>query len=188
ANWAALDPEPDQWTKQFLGRDPEERTLEAFVSGGGSTRILTNSAPVAPLKPSELELLGQEANGATRTLRLHLSSPRGAWRTYLLPGRGVEILALGVNGKPLQKVGDEAFAYTALPPEGVDLTAKVRAEGPVRFTVFDKTNGLPRIPGVTLPKRPESVMPAPLSGDAEMFRGYPTFVFKSFVFDEGETP
>ena len=123
-------------------------------------------------------------SGATRTLRLHLSSPRGAWRAALLPGPGVEILALGVNGKPPQKVGDEAFAYTALPPEGVDLTVKVRAEEPVRLTVLDKTNGLPRIPGVTLPKRPESVMPAPLSAEAEGFRGYPTFVIKSFVFDK----
>ena len=188
ANWATLDPEPDQWTKRFLGGDPEESTLEAFLSGGGSTRILTHSAPVAPLKPPELKLLGQEANGTTRTLRLHLSSPRGAWRAYLLPGRGVEILALGVNGKPPQEVGDESFAYTAFPPEGVDLTVKVRAEGLVRFTVFDKTNGLPRIPGVTLPKRPDTVMPAPLSDDAEIFRGYPTFVFKSFVFGEEQTP
>ena len=188
AKWATLDPEPDEWTKRFLGRDPEERTLEEFVSGGGSTRILTNSAPVAPLKPPELELLGQETNGTTRTLRLHLSSPREAWRASILPGPGVEILAVGANGKPPQKVGDEAFAYTSLPPRGVDLAVKMRAEGPVRFTVFDKTNRLPRIPGVTLPKRPETVMPAPLAGDAEGFRGYPTFVFKSFVFGEGETP
>jgi hypothetical protein len=188
ANWATLDPEPDQWTKRFLGADPEERTLEAFVSGGGSTRILTNSAPVAPLKPPELGLLRGKTSGATRTLRLHLSSPRGAWRAALLPGPDVEILALGVNGKPPQKVGDESFAYTALPPDGVDLTVKVQAEEPIRFTVLDKTNGLPRIPGVTQPKRPESVMPAPLAGDAEGFRGYPTFVIKSFTFGDGKTP
>jgi hypothetical protein len=28
----------------------------------------------------------------------------------------------------------------------------------------------------------------PAIGDAEIFRDYPTFVFKSFVFGEGETP
>jgi hypothetical protein len=44
---------------------------------------------------------------------------------------------------------------------------------------------LPRIPGVTLPKRPESVMPAPLPAEAETFAGYPTFVSKSFVFSKG---
>jgi hypothetical protein len=185
ASWATLDPQPDQWTKRFLSENPEGSTLEEFVSGGGSTRILTSSAPVAPLKPPELELLGQKANGATRTLRLHLSSPRGAWRAAILPGPGVEVLALGVNGKPPQEVGDEAISYTALPPEGVDLQVKVRAEGPVRFTVFDKTNRLPRIPGVTLPKKPESVMPAPLPAEAEVFAGYPAFVSKSFVFGKG---
>lgn len=188
ANWVTLDPEPDAWTGRFLGGDPEERTLEEFVGGGGSTRILVSPAPGAPLKPPELELLGQEAHGTTRTLWLHLSSPRGAWRAAILPVPGVEILGWGMDSDPPQEVDDESFAYTALPREGVDLTVKVRAEGQVRFTVFDKTNGLPRIPGVTLPERPETVMPAPLSGDAETFRGYPTFVIKSFVFDEGQTP
>jgi hypothetical protein len=185
ANWATLDPELDQWTKQFLSGDTEERTVGEFFSGGGSTKILTSPAPVAPLKPPELMLLGLEANGATRTLRLHLSSPRRAWRATILPGEGVEILGWGVKGKPPQEVGDEVFAYTALPREGVNLSVKVRAAGPVRFTVIDQSNGLPRIPGITLPKRPESVMPAPLPAEAEVFAGYPTFVGKSFVFGKG---
>ena len=60
----------------------------------------------------------------------------------------------------------------------------MRASGPVRFTVIDKTNGLPRIPGVTSPKRPETVMPAPLPTEAEIFAA-PTLVIKSFVFGKG---
>jgi hypothetical protein len=188
ASWATLDPELDQWTKQFLGGDTKERTLEDLLSGGGSTKILTSPAPVAPLKPPEVELLGQEANGPTRTLRLHLASPRGAWRAFLLPGAGVEILGWGLNGKSPPEVGDESFTFTALPPEGVDLSVKVRASGPVRFTVVDQTIGLPRIPGVPLPTRPETVMPAPLPAEAEVLAGYPTFVSKSIVFSKGETP
>ena len=39
--------------------------------------------------------------------------------------------------------------------------------------------------GVTLPKKPESVMPAPLPAEAEVFAGYPAFVSKSFVFGKG---
>ena len=188
ANWATLDPELDQWTSHFLSGDTEERTAGELYGGEDPTKILTSSAPVAPLKPPELVLLGEEATGAQRTLRLHLSSPRGAWRAVLLPGAGVEILGLGVTGKPPQKTGDETFVYTALPPEGVDLTVKVRAAGAVRFTVIDQTNGLPRMSGDTLPKRPETVMPAPLPGEASFFAGYPTFVSKSFVFSGGQTP
>jgi hypothetical protein len=82
ANWATLDPEPDQWTKRFLSGDTQERSLGALYGGDDPTKVLTSRAPVAPLQPPELELLGQEANGAERTLRLHLSSPREAWRTY----------------------------------------------------------------------------------------------------------
>lgn len=87
ASWATLDPEPDQWTRQFLSRNTEERSVEELfgVGGSGSTKVLTGPAPVAPLKPPELELLGQEeANVTERVLRLHLSSPRGAWKAYLL--------------------------------------------------------------------------------------------------------
>jgi hypothetical protein len=186
ASWATLDPELDQWTKQFLSRDTQERTVGELYGGDDPTKILTSSAPVAPLKPPELELLGQEkANGTTRTLRLHLSSPREAWKALLLPGPGVEILGWGINGKPPQEIDDEVFEYRALPPEGVDLTVKVRASGPVRFTLIDQTLGLPRIPGETLPKKPETVMPAPLPTEAEAFAGYPTLVSKSFVFGKG---
>jgi len=95
ANWATLDLELDQWTKQLLSGDTENRTLDDLLSGGGSTKVLTSPAQVAPLQPPELELLGQEANGTTRTLRLHLSSPRGAWKAILLPGAGVEVLGWG---------------------------------------------------------------------------------------------
>jgi len=185
ASWATLDPELDQWTKQFLSGDTQVRTVGELYGGDDPTKVLTSSAPVAPLKPPELKLLGQETNGTTRTLRLHLSSPRGAWKAYLLPGPGVEIVGWGVDGKRLQELEDEIFERVPLPPKGVDLSVKVWAEGPVGFTVVDRTNELPRIPGETLPKRPERVMPAPLVEEAEAFAGYPTLVSKSFVFRKG---
>jgi hypothetical protein len=188
ANWATLDPELDQWTKHFLSGDTQERTVGELYGGDDPTKVLTSSAPVAPLKPPELELLGQQANGATHTLRLHLSSSREAWKATILPGSGVEILGWGLGGKAPQKIDDEIFEYRALPPEGVDLSVKVRASGPIRFTVIDQTHRLPRIPGMTLPKKPETVMPAPLPTEAEAFAGYPTLVSKSFVFGKGNDP
>lgn len=42
-----------------------------------------------------------------------------------------------MNGKPPQEIDDEIFEYTALPPEGVGVSVKVRAEGPIRFTLID---------------------------------------------------
>jgi hypothetical protein len=190
ANWATVDPELDHWTKQFLSGGTQKRSAEElfgrmFFGGDEPIKILTSSAPVTLIKPPELMLLGEESNGTTHTLRLHLSSSRRAWRAYLLPGAGVQILAVGDRSSALQKLGDEPFTYSGLPPEGVDLTVKIRAAGPIRFTVVDQTNGLPRIPGVTLPKRPEAVMPAP---EPEQFRGYPTFVGQTFVLGKGPRP
>jgi hypothetical protein len=116
ANWATLDPQLDEWTKQFLNKNIQERSVGELYGGADPTKILTSPAPVAPLKPPELELLGEKTNGATRTLRLHLVSPRAAWRAIILPGKGVEVLGWGVNERRPQDVGDESFAYTALPP------------------------------------------------------------------------
>ena len=110
-----------------------------------------------------------------------MESDHTAWQGCRDPG-------VGVNDRPPQDVGDESFAYTALPPEGVDLEVKVRASAPVQFTVIDQTNGLPQKPSVMLPKRPDSVMPAPLPAEAETFAGYPTFVSKSFVFGKRREP
>jgi hypothetical protein len=157
------------------------RALWRRRSHQGSDEPRAGCSPEAP----ELVLLGQEANGATRTLRLHLASPRRAWRAYLLPSQGVEILAVGEKGSALHQVGNEPFTYSELPLKGVDLTLKVRTSGPVLFTVVDQSNGLSRIPGATLPNRPETVMSAP---QPEEFRGYPTFVGKSFVFSKGVAP
>jgi len=95
ANWATLDPQLDEWTKQFLSKKTQERSVGELYGGDDPTKILTSPAPVAPLKPPELELLGEKTNGATRTLRLNLVSPRAAWRAIILPGKGVEILGWG---------------------------------------------------------------------------------------------
>jgi hypothetical protein len=178
AHWVSPDPELDEWTAQFLAGGTR-RTTNALFGDGGSDTLLANRAATAPLPAPVLQLIGSEAVGDVLTLRLRLTSPRAAWRAYLVPPAGVQLLAAGLDGRPLQDIQGGALRISGLPAAGIDLTVRVRTAGPVQFTVLDQSTGLPDIPGATLPRRPETVMPAP---NPEGLRGYPTAVRTTLTF------
>ena len=183
--WATLDPEPDEWTKQFLSEDAQQTTVGELYVGEDPTRVLASPAPVAPLRPPG-KLLGQEKNETTRTLRLRLSSPREAWRAYLLRGPGVEIWG-GERTVDRSKKWTMWSSSTRRSPgrRGRDGEGASLGADPVRSLI--EPTGC-RHTGRDPPAEPGSVMPAPLPPEAEVFAGYPTLVSRSFVFDEGGTP
>jgi len=76
ANWATLDPELDEWTKQFLSGETEERTLGGLFGGDDPTKVLTSPAPVAPLKPPSLCSWARRQTG--QHARSGCTSPRPA--------------------------------------------------------------------------------------------------------------
>jgi hypothetical protein len=112
-----------------------------------------------------------------RTLRLHLASPRQAWRAYVVPGPGVELLgaALGDGSPVVLQTG--SLDVPGLPAEGLDFTFRVRSDGPLSFAVIDQSPGLPDIAGAAA--RPANVMPAPTPDN---LRGFATAVHTAVVF------
>ena len=122
-------------------------------------------------------LRGEERDDSVRTLLLHLASPRRAWRAYVVPGPGVELLgaALG-NGSPVV-IQTGSLDVPGLPAEGLDFTFQVRAYGPLSFSVIDQTPGLPEVAGTVA--QPADVMPAPTPDN---LRGFSTAVHTSVVF------
>ncbi|HEU5424650.1 MAG TPA: M28 family peptidase [Nitrolancea sp.] len=179
ALWVSADASPDAWTRQVLSASPRHQTLDNLYPGAGADPILTNSAPAASIAGPDLRLLAEERSGETRTLRLRLRSPRQAYRAYLLPGPGVELLAAGIGDKPLVALDQQSLRYDGLPAAGADLTLRVRANGPVTFTVIDESSGLPELPGVTLSARPARFIGAP---GPEWVQGDPTLVWRAVEF------
>jgi hypothetical protein len=166
------------WTTQFLTETPQHHTI-GDLFGVGSTPILANRAPVAAWPGPELVLLDEQRAGDERTLHLRLVSPRQAYRYYLLPGPGVELLAAGIAGNPLVAIKSEDLHYDGLPAAGAEITLRVRATGPVQFTVVDQSSGFPQLPGVTFSPRPNTFIGAP---DPDWVQGDPTLVSRSVEF------
>lgn len=180
AVWVSADSSPDEWTKQVLTDSPVQSTLGDVLGIGSTSAVLVNSAPVVELPAPELMLLGEQRYGDERTLRLRLNSPRQAYRYYLLPGPGVQLLAAGIGDKALVDLETYDLRYEGLPSDGAELTVRVRASGPVQFTVVDQSSGLPQLPGVTLSPRPDTFMAAP---GPEWVAGDPTLVWRTVVFE-----
>jgi hypothetical protein len=173
AYWGSPQGSTDDWTGQFLV-EPTVRSLDDIVGVGGPTTLLTSAAPAVELPGPELVLHGQQRDGDVRTLQLHLSSPRHAWRAYVIPARGTELLgaALGDGSPVVLQTG--SLDVPGLPPEGLDFTLRVRATSTVTFVVIDQAPGL-----LESVSQPVAVMPAPTPDN---LRGFATIVHRVVVF------
>jgi MFS family permease len=181
AVWTSSVKRVDSWTAQYLGTSSSRGKLPDFVPDWYPIEFLQHEAPVAALAPPQAELVESSADGSTRTLHLHITSPRHA-RTIHVGIAQAEVLSASVNGHDLGKPsearwrqsGHWGFDYANPTVDGIDVRVRVRASGPVRVVVVDRASGLPAIPGANFPPRPADSMPIH-SGDQSMVR-------RSFVF------
>ena len=181
ALWASSAKRIDSWTAQYLGTSPSRGKLPDFVPDWYPIDFLQHEAPAITLALPQAELLENSTDGPTRTLRLHISTPRHG-RTLHVGLTQTEVLSASVNGHDLgkpsearwQQPGHWGFDYANPPAEGIDLQLRVQGSGPVTFVLVDRSSGLPTIPGANFPPRPADSMPIH-SGDQTMVR-------RSFVF------
>ena len=183
ATWATLDEETDAYTSRFVGPNRERGSLEDFLPFAPSG--LLEEAPPLPLAAPDVEVLDDTTDGDVRTLRLRVSSLRGArylslWLESDDPGNSsTPVLSAAVNGELVEEPknpgwGRWAMEYYALPEEGIELTLKLRPEVPVRLRIVDRSDGLPDVPGIEEARPPDTM---PRFGDV-------TFVGKSFDLTE----
>jgi hypothetical protein len=176
ALWTSSANRLDSWTAAYLGSSPSRGKLRDFVPDWYPIDFLQHQAPAIALPPPSAELLLEHTDGATRTLLLHLSSPRHA-RTLHVGLPETEVLSASVNGHDLGKPsearwrqpGHWAFDYANPPAEGIDVEIRCAAPGPLTLVLVDRSSGLPTIPGANFPLRPDDSMPIH-SGDQTMVR------------------
>lgn len=170
AVWASSDSQPDEWTAQFFPT-PTRGTLTELIPTSALT-YLQSEAPVAPLSPPELVVLGEDIRGDVRTLHVRITSPRNAAVISLYPDTNVEIIGASVNGKMIDfkdvmmssiRKGQRGLQYSAFPKGGAELTLKLKPSGPAKIQVTDRSYGLPELPGLSLKPRPNYMMPLPSS-------------------------
>lgn len=190
AVWFSLDQQEDDWTAHYLGANPRRAALPQFVPFM-SWRYLTHEAPAVKLPPPLIERLDDATDGASRTLRLRVSSPRRAPRVYVYGDEQIRVIEAAVDGTPIDasqayaglKPGQKAYAfrmprwglcYFNVPREGIEL--RMRLAGPAsgyRMEAVDQSYGIGGLPGAA--PRPDSMIPFPLMMDSVWVRKAYTF-------------
>jgi hypothetical protein len=193
AIWATFDDETDAYTSRFVGPNAERGSLEEFLPLGPPG--LLEGAPAVSLAAPAVEVLGDDTSEDTRTLRLQISSPRGAENLSLWlesddsQEPGTPVLSAAVDGEPVGETakrgwwGQWGVEFHNLPEAGVELTLEVRAGAPLQLRAVDYSDELPDVPGIdetrpsdTMPRYDEQIRNAAFA-DA-------TFVGKSFDLTE----
>ncbi len=178
--WASTDGSPGGWTAQFFPEGARKSSLKELLSVTRYDRdLLTCVAPDAGLAAPQLELLEKIQDGDSYTLRVRLSSPRRAWRAYILPGTDTHIETVALEGREAEKIETPFFSFTNLPPEGVILTLEVSAPRGPELIVADESLGLPDFGDLEYEAPPDDVMPAPFP---EEISGWPAFVKQTCKF------
>jgi hypothetical protein len=184
AVWASLDKKPDEWTAQFLSGDARSGTLPAIFNANTTAQWVQREAPAQPLVAPDVKLLDDKSAEGTRTLRMHITSPRQAPVLTFYADSKMEIVSAQVNGKRMNVKSSVSGArkdswsmrYYAVPLEGIDLTMELKALEPVKIRVVDQSYQLPQFMGVRSASRPDHIISAPLPLTDS------TFVSRSFTF------
>ncbi|WP_338871413.1 M20/M25/M40 family metallo-hydrolase [Myxococcus stipitatus] len=167
ALWFSSDEELDDWTRQFF-RQEETRQgpLPDFMPRWGQDFWFA-PAPVLDAPAPRVELLDDTVTADRRTLRLRITSPRGA-RSAAVSLTGAPVLGYAVDGArasssdpPVAADAEWTLWLETLLPEGNLLEATFPAARPISVRVLDRTEGLPSLSGFTATRRPPDMIPAP---------------------------
>jgi len=169
--WASPESQPDGWTREILGAEPERKTLDRVLPGAQSPLwIAPTSAgslwlPRLEAPEVEMEEAGEET--ASRR-RFRLAVPRGAEAVALSLPADAGIRAAWLDGAPVtvQEPNDGWWRwwYFNLPPEGVEIALEL--EDPTRTFEAHLATVAYRWPEPLrdlLTQRPANRMPRPRS-------------------------
>jgi hypothetical protein len=168
ATWLSTGTDTDEWTEQFFpsGYTSDRRAFSPGYYFPQEFDVIEAPAPPVKLPAPRLTVLDDATANGVRTVRMLLTSPRGAPTAHAdleLPG---DLVAATVGGKAIKV--DSGSSQRRLPlaaynigDEGFELSVSVRSTAAITGTLTDFTNGLPEISGIMVTDRPDEYMPAP---------------------------
>ena len=160
ASWFSADLAPAPWTARYANTEHSDADDRFPANGIFSlpSRYHAGPASVAQLAPPDVTVARSERDGDTRDLELRVA-PAGATRLALYADTGAHTLEhatvdeLDVDVAGGQPQGTEpskwGFVFHAVPPEGIDVTLRVRGEGLLPLRVVTYRDGLSQVPELT---------------------------------------
>jgi hypothetical protein len=170
ATWFSPGTQLDAWTAQFYPTDtpPERGTAGGLFPIAGRRDfpiVLQGKAPAVELDAPQVQVLDDQVAGGVRTLRLRLSSPRGAPIMFLDVEPRAALRAFVIDGQRTDVPESEqnlwSLTHHTVPSEGIEITLKVEPSQPLTLQVSDNTRDLPDIPGTAFQPRANDMMPFP---------------------------
>ncbi len=150
ASWASKDPVPAPWTAEYVGGQPAP--LDDFPSLG-SRRYRTGPAPVACVAGPSITVTETREEGQETVFEL-LVDAGGASRVDLFADTSSHaVTSTDVAGLPLEAenhIGGTSrwtwgFEVHGPPAEGVEMTLRVRGDGPLPLRAISHQMGLPQL-------------------------------------------
>jgi hypothetical protein len=146
---------------------------KAYPWSSEGFRVFTAPAPRLDVPGPQVSVLEDSAAQGERTLRLLLTSNRGAREAALIVTEAAKLKSAKVDGEPVP-LGEErqrgAFLTVGsltMPPEGVEIVLVLGEIRPLDWHIYDLSPGLPPSGEALLRARPASAVPYQ-SGDTTL--------------------
>jgi hypothetical protein len=164
ATWASVDPRPDEWTSQFLSRQPERGSMTEYVPMRYDG-FLKSAAPEVTLPAPQIALVSETKTDDGRTIKVRVTSPRHAPSISLSTDPGTEIVSSEIAGKTIPSSAGERWAlnYFALPQDGVEISLHTKSDAAVKIRAVDQSYELPVISDHPFTARPSFLLPKPFT-------------------------
>jgi len=144
--WVSQFEKTDDWNKQFFAKGRVGNSIGDFDRG------LINEAPAMNLPPSQMILLRDTVVNGIKWYYFHCQPVRkGVNSIRIVISKFNPALEIFVNGKHFGRMirgdGYDYFEFFGIPAEGIDLSLGFTPNLQPDFYLFDRSMGLPSIPG-----------------------------------------
>jgi hypothetical protein len=127
-------------------------------------RAFVAPAPRQDIPAPQVSVLEDSTAGGRRTLRLLLTSNRGALEAAVVIPANAKLISASVDGEtvPMDKDGPNkdfrTIGSTTLPPDGMEIVLVLGQSGPLNGYVYDQSEGLPPAGEALVRARPASAV------------------------------
>jgi MFS family permease len=165
ARWLAFGGRPLPPAVRQAVSFPQERE-RAYSWGPPGLRAFVAAAPRLDVPGPQVSVLDDSTAQGTRTLRLLLTSNRGAREAGLLVPEAAKLTSATVDGEPVPihpdappPGGFRTIGSLTMRPEGVEIVLRLGETQPQEWRVYDVSDGLPPSGEALLRARPASAVP-----------------------------
>ena len=175
ASWATYDDLLDDWTRNFLGDDPDvvtETNQNIFASKYKSGFTFTKSAPLKAMLYPEIETYDDTIIGDSRHFKISIRPNRNVNRIELFSDDTNLFNSFTINGVDAfrqendkyvftNRKNNRLFGYHVVDDESLDMFISVPKDQKTTFTFYEASFDLLENDLFTIPKRARNMIPKP---------------------------